>query len=271
MPMAWPRDHPRRRRGEEQAEVGDLRRLDEPLDGLTLEVLALHHGGGHAAATGFGVDDGLHPLAGHRTRADGVAAHIVRSQLDGERLGEPDDRPLRRCIGRAAAVPEHARHRRHVDDRATPLPLHHRRHSTSTEELGLEPDRQARPPLLEADLLHERRRTLGAGIVDQHVDSAEVADGDRQPGVDRLGVGEVDPGGGDERRRVTASLQRLLVHVAQVHPCALANEGVGHHATDATGSCSDDDSLVPTLASDVTLLLTTIRADGRGPRRPPPR
>src|SRR4051794_20987702 len=87
-------DHARRVRGEEQAQVGDLGRLHEAGDRLSLEVLALDLQGRCPAGVRLPGDDVSHAVAVHGAWADRVGAHAVPTELDGERLGQADHRPL---------------------------------------------------------------------------------------------------------------------------------------------------------------------------------
>ena len=111
-----------------------------------------------------------------RGRRDAVDQHAGLRELLAERLGQRDHARLRRRVGDRVRVAFLAGDRGDVDDAAV-LRLHHvRRDGAAAEELAGEVDAQHALPFL--DRVVDGRHVLAgdAGVVDQHVDLAELCE-----------------------------------------------------------------------------------------------
>ena len=174
------------RRGEEEAHIGDLFRLHKALDRLGLDIFLVDEIERDAAALGLGLCHVLHARAIDRARANCIGAHVVGAELDGEGFGKADHSPFRGGIRRAQAIAVKAGGRGDVDDAARALALHDGRGAPGAEELCIETDAQTIAPVFELELLDIAGRSLGAGIVDQDIETLEIADSIVEPTVDRF-------------------------------------------------------------------------------------
>jgi hypothetical protein len=120
---------------------------------------------------------------------------------------------------------------------------HHGRAAPRAEELRIETDAEAAAPVIELQLLDIARRPLGAGIVDQDIEAAEIAQGIVEPAVDRGLVGHVEGRPGDLGMRFRHRAQRMLVDIADMHPGTAIGEGLRDGEANARAPGRDHDSL----------------------------
>src|SRR5689334_21216433 len=227
-----PRDHAGGIGGEEQAEVGDLRRLHPARDRLAADVLPLDLLGGHAAPGRLALDDPAHALPVDRAGADRVHADVVRAELDRERLGQADHAPLGGDVGRAHSEPVLPGGRGGVDDAAAAGALHRGYDAGAGAPVACQVDGEAAVPVGGVDVLHQRRRPGDAGVVDEHVElAAAVVEHAVEPGIEGRAVGNVDLGG--EKACGGGIGNGGAVRVAEVDSRTGGGEGRGDRAADA--------------------------------------
>ena len=123
----------------------------------------------------LGGDDALDALALDDAGQDAVHAHLVRPGLDREAFGEADDAPLRRGVRACAcAKAVAAGDGREVDDAAAAGGLDERHRLARAVEHAVQIDGDAAVPVLGADVLDLGGRAGDAGVVDEHVEAAEL-------------------------------------------------------------------------------------------------
>ena len=140
-------------------------------------------------------DQVFRQVRGHRgtdeAGVDRVHPDVVRRQLQSRGLGQAAHPPLRRDIrvyGRRAAQ---SLDRGHVDDRATASSDHRLDRHPHAQECAGQVDVNYLLPLGQIEVLQLPERD-GAGVVDQHVELAELAGGDRDRGFPLVGLGDVE-------------------------------------------------------------------------------
>src|SRR5687767_10284537 len=221
-------DVPPGRGGEVERDVGDVLRRDGGLEAHAFDHLGAHVLGRNAERLGLRRDHAVDAVALDDAGLDAVDAHLVRAGLGGEALGEADHRPLRRRVRRAHREGEPARGRGEVDDAAAARLLDERHRLVRAVEHAVEIHRDAALPVLRANVLDLGRRPGYTGVVDEHVEAAEVL---LHIGEEPLDV--VEPRDVGERLRNVRQLllgagERLLVDVANVN----ARPGLGKGARD---------------------------------------
>ena len=171
-------------------------------------------------------DVGLDQARGHRVDAD-----VVRAELAGHRLGEAEHAGLGGAVVRPAedAAAALRRDRRHADDRARLLLLHGRDRRLAHVERAAQVHVEDGVVVLRADA-EELDRLGDAGVVDQHVDPAELGHHllDRRlagrlvgdvAGIAAMRVAEF---GGRSRRGASPSRSRMIARP----PCSAKSRAV---------------------------------------------
>jgi len=94
---------------------------------------------------------------------------------------------------------------------------------------------------LRVDVFHSARWPGDAGVVDQHVEAAEPANGRVEKSVhvgQRSDIGSGRPGVGTGFRKC---LQRSFVHITDMYPGAIVCEGLGDGQANPRGAGRDHD------------------------------
>jgi hypothetical protein len=173
-------------------------------------------------------------------RLDRVDADVRGAELDREALGETDDRPFRRRVRRTQAKAESPGDRRQVDDAAAPRRLEQRHRAARAVEHAVQVDGDRAVPIGDADVLDRRGRPGDPGVVDQHVETAEMRRGCVEHRVHLCRNGDVGNHSADVRARGAESAERIAIDVAGVQPGAGIGESLNERATDAGGARSDE-------------------------------
>jgi hypothetical protein len=243
--------------GQEGVDVGDL---------LGLRQAPERHLGAHLLQhlVGHGRENGRLDEA----RGDRVHAHALGPELARPGLGEADDAELRGRIVRLPEVAVDADDAAGVEDHARALRDQGIDHGLGTMEDPAQVDVDDGVELLQRHLLQPR--VLGdAGVVDEHVDTAELGLHRGDHGVDLGAVGDVD----DEAQRPHAhgvaggnrGVDALAPHVAGDDDRALARELQRRGQADALGGTGDDADLV--LQSHGVVAVEA-SGEGSSPRKP---
>ena len=102
--------------------------------------------------------------------------------------------------------------------------------------------RSRAPPVGRVDVLDTRRRPGDAGVVDQHVEAAQLRDRLVEEGVDLVRLGDVAVDRAVVRALGPAALQRRLRDIADPDPGAVVGEGIGDGPADAGRAGGDQHS-----------------------------
>ena len=165
---------------------------------------------------------GLRYAAGHACRhrrrgvadVDLTAGDSVRPAIEGDRLGEPGDGVLGRGVRRRVRAWRVGGDRTVVDDATTcrRLALHETDRLLRAQERAGEVHVDDSLPLREREVFERHRRCAHAGVVEQHIQPAEVVRDRVEQRGDRLGDGDI--GGHGQRTSIAAGgvhqLRRLF-------------------------------------------------------------
>ena len=204
MAMIWPEIRLAAGRGEKQHHVGNVVDVHPGPQRDALDVLRAHLVFALAAGGGLHRHHPVHPRAFDRAGADRVDAHAGGAKLHRERLGQADDRPFRRGIGRAQRVAELAGGRRGQHDQPAALRPHHPRRPAAGQEGAVQVGRDAGLPVVVVEGFDPPGRAAGAGIGADHVDPAPLGLDPAEKGVHLGLVGDVGlhrDGAGDAPRQ----------------------------------------------------------------------
>jgi hypothetical protein len=207
------RRRPRARAGAAQPQHrgGDLLTAAEAADRLTCdgvgerELAAGHHVGDHRRLD--------------RAGADGVDADPARRVFERGALGETEHAVLGGVVGRASGVADQAAERRAVDDRAAALRAHLAQFVLHARPYAAQVDGRDAVEALGRFVGRVGERQHDAGVVERHVEPAELGDGAIDERGDLVFVGDVtgDAEGPMARggQLVGRGAQRLLVDVGE--------------------------------------------------------
>ena len=127
-----------------------------------------------------------------------------RASSTADVVRQVDDRRLGRRVGLRAATAAEAGDRRGVDDAAAAALLdHHPRRVLRPDEHAAHEHGERAVPVVDADLGERPERTADAGVVEQHVETAEALDGGTDQRLDVVLLGDVgahEAAGGRGRR-----------------------------------------------------------------------
>ena len=147
-------------------------------------------------------------------------ADAVGGEVEGETAGEAEQSGLRRGVGDGVALGGEGGDRADVDDHAAAALAHRGRGGARAAERRAEVDREHVVEALVGALVegHQRRRSGDGGVVDQHVDAAELghAVGDEPPAG--VAVGEVVALLGGGRRHAEPSARSRATIAAPIPP-----------------------------------------------------
>jgi len=179
----------------------------------------------------------------HHTGRDGVDANAVGPDQPGQRVGEADNRRLRRGIGRQRRRAAHPGDRRHVDDRTAAPRLHLRHHRLGGKENVPKIDVDHPVELIRRHLGENLALVVG-GVVHQHR-------GVTQLGTDfcyrsTQGVEVQQIARHEQRRRAALACDLphqcctgIGVDIEEGNTRLLGGEGTHESGTDATGAAGD--------------------------------
>ena len=128
------------------------------------------------------IEPGAEGLVGHQrggqlglevARAQAVDGDAVRPEVDRHALGQHLHRTLAGRVGRDAGAAQLALHRADVDDAAAPARHHALRHRLADDEHAVDIGAHQLLPVGEREFV-EGRAALQAGVVDEHVDGADL-------------------------------------------------------------------------------------------------
>ncbi|BDC28051.1 hypothetical protein NB2BOR_A23420 [Bordetella parapertussis] len=126
------------------------------------------------------------------------------------------------------------------------------------QELSPYVDGHGAVPVLDAEIADGRGRPGDPGVVDQHVQSAQLGQGMREPGVDPGFRGHVGTVRAQAGQRGAGRRQRLVRDVAHLHARAPFMEGAGDGQADAGRAGRNHDAatgeIVLMVHPDVSLL-----------------
>ena len=112
----------------------------------------------------------------HEARRDRVDEDIIRAELDRHRFRVGDDAALGGVVGAGVAARRETLDRGDVDDAPARLLHHLRRDQLAAHVDRFEIDRDGAPPVLKRIVQDRPGRRIDGGVVDQHVDPAELGD-----------------------------------------------------------------------------------------------
>ncbi len=221
-------------------------------EGLVVGDLELEHAG-HALE-----HPGVQPrIVAHGRRADGVDADREGRVVEGERPREADHAVLGRDVVREVGERHETRRRADVDDRARAPPDHLAQNRLRAAPDPAQIDVEQRRPLGLGELVGQlTARPDDPGVVDEHVDRAEVCAAAADGRLDLAGVAHVGERGHDLHAETPAALAgdlellrgaeriRALLDVRadvrQQQVGARAGEGQGRRPADAARGAGDD-------------------------------
>src|SRR5690606_27058647 len=169
-------------RRQEKRSAGDVGHGHCPVQSHVLQYFGAHIRVRDPAQPGLGPDHLVHSFAFDDARQYRVDRDVMLAQFDSKALGQPDDRPLRRRIGRAHGIAQASRDRADIDDGRS-AGLSQRLDSAAyAQKLAAYIDRHGAIPFGHVQVLQRRRRPGDAGIVDQHIQATELRQRVRKPG-----------------------------------------------------------------------------------------
>ena len=178
-----------------------------------------------ADALGAGLEHLVEEPRVERSRCDGVDVDPRAAQLLGKRLGEPDDRGLRRGVGAQARERRGGPAARELDDLAVPVVAEVGQHRARAQDRAEEIYPDGVLPLLPRDVLDRTLRPVDARVVHEHVDSREPLDGiaderSTASGSATSTVAVATEAGSDasDSSSARASVERRRVASADEHP-----------------------------------------------------
>ena len=199
------------------------------------------------------------PVGLHRAGRERVHPYAARRMIDRHRLGELDQRALRRAVARPPRRSDPAELRRDVDDAAAARAEHRRQHRPAHQVGAGHLHREGPLPGGQRQVEHAAIGIIGRGAVDQNVDRAPG--GDRRFGRgQRVGFAADIARDRDPADLVGQRRRRREIHAGD--PRACGGECPRDRGTDAAGRAGDHrdlarqrrhDPLRPRYAS-VTLL-----------------
>ncbi len=149
------------------------------------------------------------PVGQHATRLDGRHLDAEMTDFLREHFGETSDGPLRSLVSTQPWRAGAATHRRDVNNVAGPLLTHHGKRSAGdvddTEQIGLD----LRTEVRRVELL-EGCNVSEAGIVDQHIETAELIERHLHSRLRRCRVGYVEGHGPHAVAVASSELAQLL-------------------------------------------------------------
>ena len=96
-------------------------------------------------------------------------------------------------------------------------------------------------PILGVDVFHPARGSGDAGVVDQHIQTAETRLGSVEKAIHIRAPGDIGAAHSGAGAFTGEDLQGVVIHVADVHPGAVVHKRLGNGAADARGPCRDHD------------------------------
>ena len=185
--------------------------------------------------------------------------------------GEVLEAGLRGAVGADVGTGPVGGHGADVHDAAAAPVAHHRRDLLAHAQWALEIHREDLAPVVEGHLAHRHRRRVDAGVVDQHVDTAEPVDdlldepGDGVPVTDVAGEGEhLGAGGGPDL--LGHLVAQLLLAGADHDLGAGRGQSLDHGPADALGGAGDDGHLAGEVEHIGTAHLLGLRSGRRAGR-----
>ena len=184
----------------------------------------------------------------HQAGRDGVHAHAPRAEFQRVGLRQHDERGLGHAVEQALELGANAGDGRDVDDGSGAALAHPGRHQARQPVGALQIDLDH---FVELGVGHLERRTLrdvGAGVVDQNVDLAELARGAIHQALQIFEPADV-AGDGDECGRPVSLIARdliqsLLLAAADDHRRAFAREQLRDGSPDASAGAGNDRDFV---------------------------
>ena len=177
------------------------------------------------------------------SRQDGVAADVVGSEFAGEVVAETLDRPFAGDVRRAQGQAGARRGGRNIDDGAAARRSQQRHGALDAIEHGVDIDREGMAPFGIRNFLDGCAGIADAGIVDQHVEAAEMGLGvvEQLRHLIRLAdIGEAafKAGIGGED-----AVERTLRQAADIDVGAGGEEALRRGTADAASAAGDDGPL----------------------------
>ena len=192
------------------------------------------------SASALAAIDAVDPLALHRAGADRIDPDLIGAELDRERLGQPDHRPLRSAVRRAQRKAEAARGGRQIDDRAAARGPDVRHGAARAQVLPGDVDLERAPPVLGRDLLDRSGRPGDAGVVDQDVDAAELLERQLEQAIDRCLVRDVGRNRRHRGQLAAQPIERRLIDIARHDLGAGIDESLERDPADARAPRGQD-------------------------------
>src|SRR5439155_27379934 len=133
-------------------------------------------------------------VGGEEGRAEHGDADAGAEELGAQRLGQRDHRRFGRVVGRHGRRGEQARGGGDVEDVAAALLLEARREDVAAVDDAPQVDADDPAPVVDGDLA-DHAADGDAGVVDDHVDAAEIAIGAGGERLDVFEAGDIAAGG----------------------------------------------------------------------------
>ena len=183
----------------------------------------------------------------HGARQDGVHPDAVGAQLQRQRLGQADHRPLGRRIGRAARHAQVACRRRQVDDGRLPalacrLPKPGHGQPRAQEGAG-DVHIQRALPVGQLQRLHRARGAGHPGVVDEDVQAAQLVVHGLEQGLHLQGIRHIGKTAAGAGQGGSQRIQAGLGHVTDHDARAGLGKGAADFQADSGGARRHQDAL----------------------------
>src|SRR3984893_3137780 len=190
---------------------------------------------------------GTYPLGVDWSRCDGIGGYSIVGQFQRHRARQPDNSRLGDAVWRKVDRGHESRHRGERNDPPILALGHFARRRLRAVEGAEKMDPQMVLPVLARDF-QKRLRLGNAGVVDQHVDSAELACRTRDELLDLVVVAHVGAGEEDAAPELANFLggrrSSFLVDLGETDIGALARKAECYLFADSASRSAHEDGLI---------------------------